>query len=146
MATLNVARKDDVRIGTENLPIVHMTQGPVLISLVLQRFERAGRVVRVLGDPRKICMQHPDIEEPGSRRRILSSKILGNFGSGKTLAMQCHTQFFIRKCLGLAGAKNVNVAGRTELFTQLASGIMISVNEVDVYANIFQAGHLLVEK
>src|SRR2546427_492690 len=115
MAALNVAWIDDVRICAENLSIVYMAKSPVLVSLVLQRFERTGCVVRMFGDAGKICVQNPNVEETGNRLRIIGGQILCNFGCGKTLAMYCNAQGLIRKGLWLAGTKDVDVARRPKL-------------------------------
>jgi hypothetical protein len=91
-------------------------------------------------------VQHTDVEEPGNWRRIFGGKIADDLRSGEALAMYRHAQFVIRKGLRLARTKNVNVSGRTKLFDQFASSVMISVNKVDVDASIFQTDHLFVEK
>src|SRR5271169_6047464 len=104
-----------------------MAKSPVLVSLVLQCFYRARRVVRVFRNPCKIRVQDSDVEEPGSWSRVFGGKILDDLRSGKTLAMYRHPQLFIGKCLGFARTKNVNVSGGTQLLDQLASGIMIAV-------------------
>ena len=137
MAALNVARIHDVRISAENLPLVHMAKSPVLVSLVLQCFERAGRVVRVFRDPCKVRVQHSDVKKTGNRRRVFGGKILDDLRSGKALTMYRHTQLVIRKGLRLARTKNVNVPRRAELLDQFASGIMISVNKVNIDSGIF---------
>src|SRR5256885_2095108 len=94
---------------------MHMTQSPILIALILQRFERTGRVVRMFRDASKICVQDPNVKETRNRCWILSSQILGSRGSGKTLTVYRYSQFVIRKRLWLTGTKNMDVAGRPEL-------------------------------
>src|SRR5579859_1949071 len=50
------------------------------------------------------------------------------------------------KCLRFAGAKNVHICRRTELFDQLARGIMIAIYEIDIDPGLFQPYHLSIEK
>src|SRR5207247_9721116 len=114
MAALNVAWIDDVRICAENLSIVYMAKSPVLVSLVLQRFERTGCVVRMFGDAGKICVQDPNVEETGNRLRRVGGQILCHFGCGKTLAMHCIAQGLIRKGLWLRGTQDPHVTPRPE--------------------------------
>jgi hypothetical protein len=70
VAALGVARINNVWIRAENLPVVHMAESPVLVSIVFQCLKRARRVVCVLGDARKIRVQYSYVEEVGHRRRI----------------------------------------------------------------------------
>src|SRR5208337_2885704 len=91
VAALNIARIHNVGIGAKNLPVVNMAESPVLVSLVFQRLERAGRIICVLGQARKIRVQYSDVEEVGNRRRILGSEIFGNRRGSKALTMQCHS-------------------------------------------------------
>src|SRR5436309_2101750 len=60
--------------------------------------------------------------------------------------MNGYSQLLIQKCLRLVGAHDVNVAGRTELLDQLAGGIMVAVNEIDINAGVFEMDHLLIEE
>src|SRR5438270_3969127 len=77
---------------------------------------------------------------------IICGEVFGDFGSGKTLPMDGHPQRVVDKRLRLAALEDVDVGGRTKLFDQLAGGIMIAINQVNVDARVLQPRHLLVEK
>src|SRR5262245_27146259 len=114
-----------------------MAEGPILIPLVPQGVQRAGAVNGMLRDPRKVYLQDADIKEADMRRRIFSGEIFYDLRSRKTLAVDRHPQVLIKKCLWLARTKNMNIARRAELFYQLARGIVVSINQVNIDSRVF---------
>ena len=148
MASLNVSGKDDIWIAAENLPIVHVPKCPVLVTLVPKCVQRARCVVGMLRDAGEIRVQHSDIEGIGNRRGIVCRQIVGDFRRGEALSMDGdgQVQHVSAKRLRLVGAKDVHVRWRTKLLDQLAGGIMIAVDEIDVDPGLLQPRHLPVKE
>lgn len=140
MASLNVSRKDDVWIAAENLPIMHVPKRPVLVTLVLECVKGARRVVGMPRDAGQIRVQHSDIERISNRRRIVCRQIVGDFRRGEALSMDGdgQVQDISAKRLWLVGAKDVHIRRRTKLLDQLAGGIMIAVDKINVDPRLLQ--------
>src|SRR3954454_8027978 len=109
MASLDIAGIDDIRIGAENLAIVHVSQRPILVSLVGERLQRTRRIVCLFGDPGEVRVQHSNIEEVRERAGIVCGEVLNDLRSGKTLSVDGYAQRVAGERLRLGTLENVNV-------------------------------------
>src|SRR5205823_597250 len=141
MATLDISRVDDIWITTQNLPVVDVAQRPILIALVLERLQRAWRIVRVLGSAGQIGMQHADIEPMWNSGRITCRQIFGDLRSGEALTVKGNFQGLDAEGLRLVGFENVDVRRWPKLLDQLARRVVVPIKKIDIDSRILEPHH-----
>ena len=70
VATLEIAREDHVRSLVENGRLMHMTESPVMVSLIDKVIERTGGIVGVTPHTAQTRMEHANVEYASNWLRV----------------------------------------------------------------------------
>lgn len=92
MPALDVAGKNNPRITRQNLALVDMAQGPVVVPVPAQGRQGAGSIGFVAGASAQAGVQKTDVEQARNRVGIAPTQILGHGPGGEALAMDGHAQ------------------------------------------------------
>lgn len=124
-----------------HLVLVDMRQGPVVVALGVELFERAGRVVRVGRAAFQRRVRHADVEVPRDRRVVTGDQVLGHRLGLEAAAMQSHLELVDQVDLGLLGRERLDVGRQAELERHLALGVVVAEQQVDRDAGLVQTTH-----
>ena len=98
---LEIAGEDHVRPFVQDIPLMHVAEGPVVIALVDEVIECAGRIIRVVSHAAESRMKDTDVERALHRLRIIRDQIVGHVAPREALAVQRHAELVEREGLGL---------------------------------------------
>src|SRR5713226_4942076 len=93
MPALKIAAEYNVRLLVKNGGLVDMRQRPIVVAVVDEIIEGAGRIVCMASHAAETCVKHADIEEATNWRWITWHEIIDDIALPKTLAMQCDSKF-----------------------------------------------------
>ncbi len=146
VAALEITRKDDPRIGGEDLARVDVAERPVLVAMGPQRSKAAGSVRLVALATVDARVQHADIEQTSDGSRVGEGEVLGDSPRGVALAVEGNAGRLVGKRLRGLGREDVNVLGRPQVLRELALGIVVSGEEIHGDARLPELGHLRSEE
>ena len=135
---LGIAGIDDVRLAVENLKVVHMAEGPIVVALGDQLFDRAGGVVVVVGVAAGIGVQQPDVETVGHGGRIVGHKILRHAALGIAHAVQGDRQRRVPNGLRPAVVEQRDIAGPGDLPGHFVTRVVIAQDQIDRNPGLIQ--------
>ena len=145
VAALDVAGEDDVRILGDHAVCVDVAEGPVVIALRLQVVDAARRVSGVVGVPGERGVQQAHVEDAGNALRIGGGQVLGDVAGHEPLAV--HDQVQPLAVLGVRrGLAELDDAGQLQLPGDLAGGVVVARDEVDLDPGREQRRHLRPEE
>jgi hypothetical protein len=147
MAPLQVARKDDARIGRlHDLPGVDVAEREVVVAAGCQR-RHAGRCVGiVVGAAGQAGVQHADVEQTRHRRVVAGHEVFVDGTLRKAAAMQRHAEVVEADGLAAARAEQMHALDRGQLAGDLALGVVVALGDEDPHAGPRQTNELLTKE
>ena len=142
VASLHVAGKDYPWFFAENLPGVHVAQGPVVVLFGAKAVECAGGVVFVPLATRGAGVQQTDIEHARYGGRIVGRKIRGNCRSSEALAVDRDAQLVEHDRFRFAVREHVDVVGQRQRAGHLVRGVVVAGDYEHANPGLAQLGHL----
>ena len=91
-----------MRPFVQNAALMHVAESPVVIALVDEVLECAGRIVGVVSHTAESRMKYADVERVLHRQWIVRDQILGHVAPREALAVKRHSEFCEREGLGLS--------------------------------------------
>jgi len=142
MPALEIAGKYDMRILVKDLPIMDMTESPVVVPLGNEFVEAARGVVLVAYRASQGRMQDSHIEHVGHGIRIIGHEIVGNIALPKTVSMQGDFEFIEYKGIGLVCGENYYIVTEAQTFGDLTFRIMIAIKDEGPNPGLGKPAHL----
>ena len=142
VAPLEIAGEDHVRSLVENRCLMHVTERPVIVSLVDEVIERAGSIVCVASRTAQPRMKHAEVEHARNGIRVSWHQVVGDISLPEALTVECDAEFFKLERLGLPRGKCLHVLGENETTGDLALCIMVAVEQEDVNTGCCESAHL----
>ena len=127
---------------SQDLVLVDVAQGPVIVALGLQLGESAGRIVGVAGVALERGVEQPDVDPVGHGIGIVEGDVLRQVRPIEAPAVQGRAQLVDQQGFGPVVGEDVHGLGKAQRLGDPAFGIVVAAHQGDPHAGFFQPSHL----